>query len=166
MAKLELETGVDNEVLRKVSKPVSGVTKKLTKFVEDMKVAMVEENGIGLAAPQVGHNIRVIVVQLDCESKNPRNLGMINPQITYFSEEKVLGQEGCLSIPNFFDNVTRSKEIVVKFLDSKGRGQMLRLENLNARVVQHEIDHLDGILFVDRVEEEKGQKVTIEAGAL
>lgn len=167
MGKLILETGVDNEILRKVSTPVDKVDKHIAQFIEDMKVSMHDEKGIGLAAPQVGHNIRVIVVMLDCQSKNPSVLGMVNPEITYFSEEKEYGEEGCLSVPGFFDNVWRSKEVIVKYLDQKGREQMLRLEGLNARVVQHEIDHLNGILFVDRLDEgPQNGEVRMEAGAL
>lgn len=164
---LNLETGVDNAILRAVSKPVLKVDKNLLKFIEKMKIAMEEERGIGLAAPQVGKSIRVIVVRLDAEKKKFRDIGMINPQIIHFSEETVLGQEGCLSIPGFFDEVERSKNIIVKFLDVKGKEQILRLEDLDARVVQHEVDHLDGILFVDRLEEQnKGKKPDMIAGAL
>lgn len=166
-SELNLETGVDNQILRTVSKPVSKVDKDLLKFVEKMKMAMEAEKGIGLAAPQVGKNIRVIIVRLDAESKKFHDIGMINPEIIFFSEEKVLGQEGCLSIPGFFDEVERSKEVIVKFLDVKGKEQVLRLENLDARVVQHEVDHLDGILFVDRLQEQnKGKKPDMIAGAL
>lgn len=158
---------MDNQILRTVSKPVAKVDKDLVKFVDKMKIAMEEEKGIGLAAPQVGRNIRVIVVRLDAEEKKFRDIGMINPEIIHFSEEKVLGQEGCLSIPGFFDEVERSKDIIVKFLDIKGNEHILRLEDLNARVVQHEVDHLDGILFVDRLEEQnKGKKPDMIAGAL
>lgn len=166
-SKLKLETGVDNTILRAISKKVSKVDKELISFIEEMKISMVAEHGIGLAAPQVGKNIRVIVVRLGAERKSYRDLGMINPEIIHFSEEQVLGQEGCLSIPGFFDEVDRSKEIIVKFLDIKGKDQILRLEDLDARVVQHEIDHLNGILFVDRIEgENSGQKASMIAGAL
>ncbi len=166
-SELHLETGVDNEILRTVSKPVPKIDKAIVKFVDKMKISMVEEQGIGLAAPQVGKNIRVIIVRLDADKKKFSDIGMINPEIIFFSEETVLGEEGCLSVPGFFDEVERSKEIIVKFLDVKNKEQGLRLENLNARVVQHEIDHLDGILFVDRIKEQnKGKKPDMIAGAL
>lgn len=111
-------------------------------------------NGCGLAAPQVDVLKRVIVILLNQQTDQEVILPMINPEIVFHSELTKIDTEGCLSVPDYFDEVERYAEIVVKFLDKKGREQMLKLTDLNARVVQHEIDHLDGILFVDKIVED------------
>ena len=154
MALLKLETGTDNTILRTVSKPVKKVDKSLGKLIDDMKETMDHENGIGLAAPQIGQNIRVIVAKFNHSTSSEINLGMINPEIISRSDEMEVGEEGCLSVPKQFDKVARNKTIVVKFLDIKGKENMLKLSGLNARIIQHEIDHLDGILFVDKIVDE------------
>jgi len=154
MAKLKIETGTDNEILRQVAKPVKKVDKTILKLIQDMKETMDKSNGVGLAAPQVGQSIRVIVTKFNHDTKQEINVGMVNPQIVFRSETTEIGEEGCLSVPGQYDNVLRSKEIIVKFLDEKGREMMLKLQDLSARIVQHEIDHLDGILFIDKIVEE------------
>ncbi|MBD3270049.1 peptide deformylase [Candidatus Peregrinibacteria bacterium] len=152
MSKLKIETGTENKVLRDLSQPVKKVDKNIIKFVTDMEDTMMKSNGVGIAAPQVGMNIRIIVVTLNVDTKQAVNVGMINPEIIYRSELMEIGEEGCLSLPEIFDNVRRHKEITVKFIDLKGREQFLKLADFNARVVQHEIDHLDGVLFTDKIE--------------
>ncbi len=152
MSKLTVQTGNDNPVLRNVSKKVEKVDKSIVKLVRDMEETMHAEKGVGLAAPQVGVNRRVILVLLNVDTAQEMILPMINPEIVLASDETEVGEEGCLSLPKIFDNVRRSKEITVQFRDVKGREQFLKLNDFNARVVQHEIDHLNGVLFTDHVE--------------
>ena len=161
MALLKLETGTQNEILRTVSQPVKKIDKSLVKFIEDMKETMEKSNGIGLAAPQVGKNIRVVVTKFNHDTKNELILGMINPVILSRSKEEEIGEEGCLSVPKKFDNVVRSKDILLKYEDVKGRENMLKLSGLNARIIQHEIDHLDGILFVDKIVDNAEAKLAL-----
>lgn len=151
MAVLKVETGEQNAILREKSMPVRKIDRTIQKLVKDMEVTMEVDNGCGLAAPQVGHHVRVIMVKMNQMSDQEFNIPMINPDIIFKSDETYIDEEGCLSIPGFFDVVERAVDIVVKFQDMKGREQMLKLTDLNARVVQHEIDHLDGVLFTDRV---------------
>ncbi len=147
---LNLELGEDNEILRQKSKPVQSVDKKLQKFIKEMQMTMKKEKGVGLAAPQVGVNQRLIVVLLD----NKKAVPMINPEITSHSDEVCLGEEGCLSLPGQWGQVKRYQAINVKYTDEKGNMMHVKLEDFNARVVQHEIDHLDGILFTDYLDAE------------
>jgi len=151
MTKLTIETGVKNPILRAKSKPVKNFDASLKKFAKDMKEAMIREDGLGIAAPQVGKNIRAFIVVLDYKKKSEKILAMINPNILAKSEDMEEGDEGCLSIPGKFAKVMRHKEITVEFFDLDGVRQVLNLKHLNARVVQHENDHIDGILFVDRL---------------
>ncbi len=147
---LTIETGEENEILRKKSKEVKKIDKKLLKFIKEMDKSMKSEKGVGLAAPQVGKNIRLIIVLLNNEIVIP----MVNPKITTHSDNVESGEEGCLSLPGIWGQVKRYKEITVQFLDVKGEKRMLKLEGFNARIVQHEIDHLDGILFTDYMDAE------------
>lgn len=151
MTKLKIETGVKNPILRAKSKPVKKFDASLRKFAKDMKDAMVREEGLGIAAPQVGKNIRAFIVFLDYNKKSEKIVVMVNPEILKKSEEMEEGEEGCLSIPGKFAKVMRHKEITVEFFDLDCVRQVLNLRGLNARVVQHENDHIDGILFVDRL---------------
>ena len=124
----------------------------LQKLIDDMIDTMHEYHGVGLAAPQVHEDIRVFVGLLD-EEPGPDSdaVALINPEITPEGEETKDGWEGCLSIPDIRGLVPRFTSIVVKALDRQGRPLELRLKNFPARVVQHETDHLDGILFFDRM---------------
>jgi peptide deformylase len=151
MAHLKVETGEQNEILRQKSLPVKKVDKEIIKLIKSMAETMELESGCGLAAPQVGVHKRVIVVLLNQSTDSELIIGMINPEITFFSTQTNIDTEGCLSLPQYFDEVERANDIIVKFLDMKGKEQMLKLTDLNARVIQHEIDHLDGVLFADRV---------------
>jgi peptide deformylase len=146
---LTIETGDQNQILRKKSEVVFKIDDKLIDFIEEMKDTMKENKGIGLAAPQVGLNKRVIVVLLD----NKKMVPMINPRITSHSEKTVSAEEGCLSLPGQWGQVRRYQEITVEYTDEKGDAiHTLDLKDFNARVVQHEIDHLDGVLFTDYIE--------------
>ena len=147
---LVLETGEDNEILRKKSEPVKEITKKTQKFIKEMEKVMKTENGVGLAAPQVGENIRIIVNLLNGKNVTP----MINPEIIEHSDEVELGEEGCLSLPGVWGKVERFKAITLRYKTPKGQDITLKLEGFNARIVQHEIDHLDGVLFTDYLDDE------------
>ncbi|HBB03098.1 MAG: formylmethionine deformylase, peptide deformylase [Candidatus Peregrinibacteria bacterium GW2011_GWF2_38_29] len=148
MAKLKILTGTDNKILRTKSVEIKPAT-KLTKLIKDMKDTL-DEKDLGLAAPQVGENVRMCLIRLNPSTKSETLVFMINPKITEMGREKEIGEEGCLSLPGIWVNVERAKNITVKFLDTKGKEQILMLERLNARIIQHEVDHLDGILMVDR----------------
>lgn len=151
MSILSLVTGESSPILRTICDPISKFDKSLKKLVQDMNDTMVKEKGVGIAAPQVSVNARVFLAVLGSESKNPVTVAMVNPEILDFSEEVELGEEGCLSLPKLFAKVWRSKEVLVRFQDLKGEFRQLKVANLDARVVQHELDHLNGILFIDRL---------------
>lgn len=151
MAILNIQTGVNNPILRKKSVEVGKIDKKLHKLLDSMRETMLSSDGAGIAAPQVGHNIRVIVCAFNQGTKNELIMEMINPVITSFSERKAVDEEGCLSVPGKFGPVERSTSITVRFKDRKGRELALKLEDMNARIVQHEVDHIEGILFVDKL---------------
>ncbi len=137
---------IPDEVLRRKAHEISKITKKTLILADDMIRIMKQANGIGLAAPQVGILQRLIVVA----PEGMRTTVLINPTITKVEGEQ-MGQEGCLSIPGLYGDVPRAQSIEVKFQDRRGREVSMELEGLRARVVQHEIDHLDGILFIDKV---------------
>lgn len=147
---LKIQTGTDNPVLRAVSKPVPAITKKTLKLVKDMEAAMAVEKGVGIAAPQVGENVRIFLALLD----GKRLVAMVNPEFLSHNEILASAEEGCLSLPGEWGQVERFTEVTIRFLDAKGRENTLKLKGFNARVVQHEMDHLDGILFTDHVKPE------------
>ena len=149
MAKLKIITGEDKAILRTKCGEVKNFDANLKKFVKNMKDTMVAANGLGIAAPQVNKNARVFLVTLDVKEKDERVVAMVNPEITHKSKERGEDEEGCLSLPGVYGHVMRHKKIKVEFFDINGSRQVLELEDLNARVVQHENDHIDGILFID-----------------
>lgn len=132
-------------VLRRKAKPVGKVTKEIAELIDEMTAAMRGSNGIGLAAPQVGVSRRVIVAEVE-----ERLHALVDPVIVKH-EGEALDTEGCLSIPGVVGEVPRAARVVVKAKSRRGRGMTVRAQGLLARVLQHEIDHLDGILFLDRV---------------
>jgi peptide deformylase len=152
MAARPIVTGADTPVLRAKAKPVAKVTKEVQELLKDMAETCVLADGQGLAAPQIGVSERVIVAVL-----NERLVGLVNPEITWRSSEMVRDEEGCLSLPHQYVVVARDRAIGVKFLDVNGKPQELRLSDMDARVIQHEVDHLDGILIVDHSAKKKSQ---------
>jgi len=148
---LEIVTELKAEILHTICEPVIKFDKSLKKLAKDMEKSMKEAKGLGLAAPQVGLDMRFVIVILGFDTKNERAIAMVNPEITYESDEKMIGEEGCLSVPGTFGNVERSQTVVVNYQDLKGREQSLKLEEMDARVVQHEIDHLNGVLFIEKL---------------
>lgn len=141
-----------DRVLRQPAKRVTKIDDEIRQLVRHMLQTMYSEDGIGLAAPQVGVNKQVIVV--DCELDKPEipPYVLINPVITKTSPKTCVIQEGCLSIPQVFLDVTRPEQIEVSFKDEQGKPHKIVADGLLARVIQHEIDHLNGVMFVDRVE--------------
>lgn len=135
------------EVLRQVASPVGKISKKTDRLIDEMMRIMKRANGIGLAAPQVGVSQRVIVVG----TPGMRATALVNPRVVR-AEGQQTGMEGCLSIPGLYGDVTRAAYVEVEALDRKGREVVIEMEGLPARVAQHEIDHLDGVLFIDKVD--------------
>lgn len=147
--------------LKKLCTPVSDLSDDLRSLGDDMLATMYDAPGVGLAAPQVGVLDRVIV--LDCvkaEGEAPRPLIMFNPEIVASSEETNVYEEGCLSIPEHFADVTRPAEVQVRWLDRDGKEHSEEMGGLWATCVQHEIDHLDGKLFIDYLKPLKRQMIT------
>ena len=141
-----------DRVLRQPAKRISKVDDSIRQLARQMLQTMYSADGIGLAAPQVGINKRLIVVDCEPENHEVEPLILINPEIKDRSNDAVLGQEGCLSIPEVFLDVKRPSKITVSFKDESGRPKRIKASGLLARVILHEIDHLDGVMFVDRVE--------------
>jgi len=139
-------------VLRKEAGPVAVFDRALRSLIRDMFETMYEAEGIGLAAPQIGIAQRVMVVDLrrDGDDEAPR-LALVNPRVSWFSDETERQAEGCLSIPGIEEIVERPKTVKVEGFDPEGRPLIVDAADLFARALQHEIDHLDGVLFLDRV---------------
>jgi len=133
--------------LHKVAKPVTEFDDKLRALVADMLETMYESQGVGLAATQVDVHQRLVVMDTTDERNQPTVL--VNPEITWFSEERVKGEEGCLSVPGIFDGVERAVAVKVKAADEHGKVRELSAEGLMAVCVQHELDHLMGKVFVE-----------------
>jgi len=138
--------------LRRVSEPVAEITDELRALAEDMLDVMYDEPGIGLAAPQVGEPVRLVVVDTDWteEGAERRPTVLVNPEITH-AEGRIVWTEGCLSVPDFTADVQRAERVHLRALDLEGRPVEEDAEGLRAVCFQHEIDHLDGILFIDRI---------------
>ncbi len=148
MAKLEVRI-LGDPVLRQKAAEVPEITLELRKLIDDMFETMYAEEGVGLAAPQVGISQRVIVV--DPHEDGTKGFALINPVVREFGKELDRGEEGCLSIPNLKDIVERPLSVVVEGLTPEGDPHRIEAEGLLARILQHEIDHIDGILFIDRL---------------
>jgi peptide deformylase len=150
MALREVVT-IPNEVLRRKAHKVTNFDKDLSKLVDDMFETMRQAPGVGLAAPQIDISQRVIVVEYaEEEDEKPKSFAVINPEIIKTSTETEMGIEGCLSIPNLVGEVERFSTVVVKGLNKQGKPVKIKSSGWLARIFQHEIDHLEGILFTDR----------------
>ncbi|WP_425068665.1 peptide deformylase [Reyranella sp.] len=150
MALLPILTAPDPR-LKKKSLPVDTVDAGVRQLMDDMLETMYDAPGIGLAAPQVGVLKRVIVLDIDREDTKTGPLFMANPEIVAASDEDVSYEEGCLSVPDHYSDVVRPATVTVRYLDRDGKQQDLACEGLLATCVQHEIDHLDGVLFIDHI---------------
>lgn len=141
-----------DKVLRQPAKRINKVTPEIRQLAIQMLQTMYSEDGIGLAAPQVGINKQLIVIDIELKDQAKPPLVMINPEIKSSGGSLVIEEEGCLSIPEVFFDVQRPDQVQVAYRDLDGRPQILQADGLLARVIQHEMDHLQGVLFVDRVQ--------------
>ncbi len=154
MAILEIQT-MGAPVLRNKATKVKKVNEEIRKLCEDMIETMRVAPGVGLAAPQIGVPLRVIVVEvpeIEDEPLSGKLFAVVNPEIVAMSDEQEEGVEGCLSVPGFEGDVWRAVSVAVKGLDEHGKKVKIKARDFPARIFQHEIDHLNGTLYIDRVE--------------
>ena len=141
-----------DKTLREVAKPVTEFTDDVKNFIEDLVFTMYEKDGVGLAAPQVGRSLRIFVVDPfwfnEGGTKNP--LVLVNPEFKEFHGE-IESDEGCLSLPKIFEPVQRAESVIIEALNEKGKKVRYEADGLFARALQHEFDHLEGILFIDKI---------------
>jgi peptide deformylase len=133
------------------TRPVETVDDELRRFLDDMLETMYAADGIGLAAPQVGDERSVLVMDVARQGEDPKPMKIINPEIVWHSDEEHVHEEGCLSLPEYFAEVVRPDKIRVKYLDETGAERELEAGGILSICIQHEMDHLEGILFVDHV---------------
>ncbi|MBN9318411.1 MAG: peptide deformylase [Caulobacterales bacterium 68-7] len=148
---LTVDNAADLAVLKQVSTPVEGVDDELRALMDDMLVTMYDAPGIGLAAVQVGVPKRVIVMDLAREGEEPAPQYFVNPEILTTSEDVLPYEEGCLSVPEIFDEVERPAKVTLRYLNYKGEPVEEEAEGLYAVCIQHEMDHLEGVLFIDHL---------------
>jgi peptide deformylase len=153
-------------ILKTSSKLVEKVDKPLLKLAGDMLETMYDAPGIGLAAIQIGEPLRMLVIDLAKEGEEKAPQIFINPEILGFSEDRSVYEEGCLSIPDYYADVERPAGVRVKFIDGKGAQQEIEATGLLATCLQHEIDHLNGVLFIDHISKLKREMVIKKFGKL
>ncbi|VAV90820.1 Peptide deformylase [hydrothermal vent metagenome] len=149
---------VPNPVLKQVSRPVTQVSDKTRALMDDMLQTMYAAPGIGLAAIQVGVPLRIIVMDLAASDEEPEPRYFINPEILEDVEEQRLWEEGCLSVPDFYEDVERSARVQLRYLDYQGNEVVEWADELYATCIQHEMDHLNGVLFIDHLSRLKRQR--------
>lgn len=149
MALLEIRKYPD-EVLKKKAEPISDIDSSLQKLIDDMIETMYKANGVGLAAPQVGVLKRLIVVDTSPREPNQSLIVLINPEIVQ-TEGEILSEEGCLSLPGFITRLNRKERVLVRGLNREGKELEIEASGLLSRALQHEIDHLEGKLLIDRI---------------
>lgn len=158
-AKLIPIVKIPDPVLRQITKPVEEITDGVRQLLDDMAATMYDAPGIGLAAPQINVSQRLVVI--DCSKDDlPELYKMVNPEIITLSEEYSVLEEGCLSIPDQTAEVKRPAEVSIRYLDETGATQILTADGLLAACIQHEIDHLNGVLFIDRISRLKRDMIT------
>ncbi|MGO6938278.1 peptide deformylase [Rhizobium johnstonii] len=146
-------------VLRQLSKPIERVDSDLQRLADDMLETMYDAPGIGLAAIQIGVPRRMLVIDISREGEEKQPQVFINPEIVKSSDERSLYEEGCLSIPDYYAEVERPAVVSVKYLDRNGKEQTVEADGLLATCLQHEIDHLNGVLFIDYISRLKREMV-------
>ena len=137
--------------LKAVSKDVEAVDSAIRTLIDDMADSMYAADGIGLAAIQIGEPVRVLVIDLDQKEGKKNPVAYINPKIVWASDELATFEEGCLSVPEIWDDVERPARIKAEYLDANGKQQTLEADGLLATCLQHEMDHLEGVLFIDHL---------------
>jgi peptide deformylase len=151
---------IPDKRLRLVSEPVKKIDAEVKKLVEDMFETMDDAPGIGLAAIQVGVPRRIVTMDLSKKDEDKERRVFINPEIVWSSDEKNVHEEGCLSIPEFYEDVERPAQVRVKYLDLSGKEQEIEASGLLATCLQHEIDHTNGVLFIDHISKLKRDRIT------
>jgi peptide deformylase len=146
--------------LRKPSEPVARIDSAIRKLVDDMFETMYHAPGIGLAAVQIGTMKRVVTLDLAKKDDPPKPQVYINPEVVWSSDEKSTYEEGCLSIPEFYSEVKRPAQVRVKYVDLEGKSHEIAANGLLATCLQHEIDHTNGVLFIDHLSKLKRDRVT------
>ena len=146
-------------ILKTVSAPVPAVTKELRELVRDMFDTMYAAPGIGLAAVQVGVRKRIVVTDVAKGEEPMTPMCFVNPEVVWRSEETTDYEEGCLSIPEFFDTVVRPAEVRVRYMDLEGEEQVMHCTGLLSTCIQHEIDHINGVLFIDHLTRLKRDRI-------
>ncbi|MEK7453037.1 MAG: peptide deformylase [Patescibacteria group bacterium] len=152
MSILNIEKGKENSILRTISQDVLDIKEpEIQEFIINMKTTLQStKNGVGLAAPQAGKNLRIFVASYDLKLNQTV---FINPEIISISPDLLLVDEGCLSLPEFYGKIKRAKWVKVEAYNENGRKFKIKATGLIAQIVQHEVDHLNGILFIDKAEE-------------
>jgi peptide deformylase len=145
--------------LRLVSEPVKNIDAGIRKLIDDMLETMYAAPGIGLAAIQIGNAKRVVTMDLSKKTDEHHPRVFINPEITWKSSDKVTHEEGCLSIPEYYEEVQRPAEVKVKYLDLDGKPHEITAKGLLATCLQHEVDHTNGVLFIDHLSKLKRDRV-------
>jgi len=158
MAKREIII-IPDKRLRLTSEPVAAIDRSIRALVADMFETMYEAPGIGLAAIQIGVPKRVVTMDLAKKDEPKAPQVFINPELIWHSEEKAVAEEGCLSIPEYYEEVARPNAVKVKFLDLAGRPHEIEAHGLLATCLQHEIDHINGVLFIDHISKLKRDMV-------
>lgn len=154
---LSLVTGATTKILLKKTERVKDpLAKEIRELLPEMIETMRRENGVGLAAPQIGRSLRLAVAEVD-----DTVYVLINPEITSFAQEKIVFEEGCLSLPGEFFPIIRSEEVAVRYQNEKGLPKKMRATGLLAIVIQHEVDHLEGILIIDRYKKQQRKRTSL-----
>ncbi|HWE47806.1 MAG TPA: peptide deformylase [Caulobacteraceae bacterium] len=165
MALREILT-VPNPILKKVSTPVERVDDALRTLMDDMLETMYAAPGIGLAAIQVGEPVRIIVMDLAREGEEPQPRHFVNPEIIWRSDETAVQEEGCLSVPEIYDEVERSERVRLRYLNYAGEQVEEDAEGLFSVCIQHEMDHLEGVLFIDHLSRLKRERAVAKVKKL
>ena len=159
VAKLIPIVKIPDTILRQIAQPIDEITDGVRQLLDDMAATMYDAPGIGLAAPQINVSQRLVVI--DCSKDDaPELYKMVNPKIIALSEEQAVLEEGCLSIPDQTAKVARPAEVSIRYLDETGTSQTLTADGLLAACIQHEIDHLNGVLFIDHISRLKRDMIT------
>lgn len=149
----------DEKILRQVSRPVASVDASVARLWDDMLETMYHAPGIGLAAIQIGVPLRLIVIDLAKDGEEKKPVFLANPEVIWASEAQNDYEEGCLSIPEFYEMVTRPADVKVRYQDRRGEPREIEASGLMATCLQHEIDHLNGVLFIDHISRLKRDRV-------